>query len=107
MVSTRVQKIIAQMGKAVGLNSGLGGTVKFDFGEDGSAYIDGKSAPNTVSDGEGKAADCTVSMALKTYDGIINGELDRTSAFMEGKLRVAGEMALVIRILPMLAKARD
>jgi hypothetical protein len=57
MASEQVQQIITQMGTAIGDNSGLGGTLKFDFGEPGSVLIDGKSTPNTVSDGEGKTAD--------------------------------------------------
>ena len=62
MSSDQVKEIVAQMGGAIGANSGLGGTLKFDFGEPGSVYIDGKSTPNTVEDGEGKTADCTISL---------------------------------------------
>ncbi len=50
MSSPQVQEIVSQMGTAIGANSGLGGTLKFDFGEPGSVYIDGKATPNTVSD---------------------------------------------------------
>ena len=32
MSSEQVQQIISQMGGAIGANSGLGGTLKFDFG---------------------------------------------------------------------------
>src|ERR1051326_4261033 len=61
MSSAQVQQIISQMGPAIGANSGLGGTLKFDFGDVGSVLIDGKSSPNTVTDGSGKNADCTIS----------------------------------------------
>src|SRR6185295_18368101 len=57
MSSPQVQQLIAEMKKQIGANSGLGGTLKFDFGSAGSVLIDGRSAPNTVSDGEGKSAD--------------------------------------------------
>src|SRR4051812_37459682 len=67
MASEEVQKIIDQMGPAIGADSGLGGTLKFDFGEPGSVFIDGKSTPNTVSDGEGKNADCTITVGLDTF----------------------------------------
>ena len=33
--SAQVQEIITQLGTAIGDNSGLGGTLKFDFGEPG------------------------------------------------------------------------
>ena len=106
MASEQVQTIIEKMGTAIGPNSGLGGTLKFDFGEPGSVLIDGKSAPNTVTDGEGKPADCTINVSLETFDKMIKGELDGTSAFMQGKLRVAGDMGLAMRLGPILQKAR-
>jgi putative sterol carrier protein len=106
MSSPEVQNIIEKMGSAIGPNSGLGGTLKFDFGEPGSVYIDGKATPNTVADGEGKSADCTISVGLDTFDKMIKGELDGTSAFMQGKLRVAGDMGLAMKLGPILQKAR-
>jgi putative sterol carrier protein len=106
MSSEQVSQIISQMGGAIGANSGLGGTLKFDFGEPGSVYIDGKSTPNTVSDGAGKNADCTISVTLETFEKMVKGELDGTSAFMQGKLRVAGDMGLAMKLGPILQKAR-
>jgi len=106
MTSPQIQEIVTQMGGAIGANSGLGGTLKFDFGADGSVLIDGKSTPNSVSDGEGKSADCTISVTLADFEKMAKGELDGTSAFMQGKLRVAGDMGLAMKVGPILAKAR-
>jgi putative sterol carrier protein len=106
MTSPRIQEIVTQMGNAIGDNSGLGGTLKFDFGTDGSVLIDGKATPNTVTDGEGKGADCTISVSLSDFEKMAKGELDGTSAFMQGKLRVAGDMGLAMKVGPILAKAR-
>lgn len=106
MSSEQMNQIISQMGAAIGTNSGLGGTLKFDFGEPGSVLIDGKSVPNTVTDGGGKSADCTISVSLETFEKMIKGELDGTSAFMQGKLRVAGDMGLAMKLGPILQKAR-
>jgi putative sterol carrier protein len=106
MSSDQVNQIITQMSSAIGGNSGLGGTLKFDFGEPGSVYIDGKSTPNTVADGAGKSADCTISVSLETFEKMVKGELDGTSAFMQGKLRVAGDMGLAMKLGPILQKAR-
>ncbi len=107
MSSEQVSQIINQMSTAIGTNSGLGGTLKFDFGEPGSVLVDGKSVPNTVSDGEGKNADCTISVSLETFEKMVKGELDGTSAFMQGKLRVAGDMGLAMKLGPILQKARS
>jgi putative sterol carrier protein len=106
MSSPQVQQLIAEMKKQIGANSGLGGTLKFDFGSAGSVLIDGRSAPNTVSDGEGKSADTTISVALDTFEKMKSGELDQTSAFMQGKLRVLGDMALAMKLGPVLQKVR-
>jgi putative sterol carrier protein len=106
MSSEQVQPIIERLGNVVGANSGLGGTLKFDFGAPGSVYIDGKSSPNTVSDGEGKSADCTISVSLDDFEKMTSGQLDPTSAFMQGKLRVAGDMGLAMKLGPILQKAR-
>ena len=106
MTSPQIQQIVTQMGQAIGANSGLGGTLKFDFGADGSVLIDGKSTPNSVCDGEGKSADCTISVSLSDFEKMAKGELDGTSAFMQGKLRVAGDMGLAMKVGSILAKAR-
>ncbi|HEY4940565.1 MAG TPA: SCP2 sterol-binding domain-containing protein [Rhizomicrobium sp.] len=106
MSSAAVQQIIAQMGTALGANSGLGGTLKFDFGDAGSVLLDGKSTPNSVSDGDGKTADTTISVTLETFEKMAKQELDPTSAFMQGKLRVAGDMGLAMKLGPVLQKAR-
>jgi putative sterol carrier protein len=107
MSSSEVAQIIAQMASALGKDSGLGGTLKFDFGEVGSVLIDGKSQPNTVSDGAGKDADCTISVSLENFEKMVKGELDGTSAFMQGKLQVAGDMGLAMKLGPVLQKARN
>jgi putative sterol carrier protein len=107
MATEQVQKIIQQMGSVIGSSSGLGGTLKIDFGEPGSVFVDGKSAPNTVTDGEGKNADCTISVSLENFQKMSTRELDPTSAFMQGKLRVAGDMGLAMRLGPMLQSARS
>ncbi|HEY2069498.1 MAG TPA: SCP2 sterol-binding domain-containing protein [Rhizomicrobium sp.] len=106
MSSPQVQEIISKMGEALGGNSGLNGTLKFDFGEPGSVLVDGKSTPNTVSDGDGKTADCTIAVSLETFEKMVKGEIDGTSAFMQGKLRVSGDMGLAMKLAPILAKAR-
>ena len=105
-MDAQVQRIIAEMGDRLGANSGLGGTLKFDFGDPGSVFIDGKSVPNTVADGAGKSADCTITVTLETFERMVKGELDGTSAFMQGKLRVAGDMGLAMKLGPVLQKAR-
>ena len=72
-------------------------TVKFDFEGAGCIFLDGKSNPNTVSD-EDKDADCTLSMSLETFEQMRSGEVDGTSAFMQGKLKVSGDMSIAMKL---------
>ena len=105
-MDARVETIISEMGERLGANSGLGGTLKFDFGERGSVFLDGKSEPNTVSDGSGQTADCTVQLSLDTFERIAARQLDPTSAFMQGKLRVTGDLGLAMKLSPILQRVQ-
>ena len=88
-----------------GKNSGLGGTLLVDFGADGSFYVDGKTVPNTVSDGAGKHADCTLSLSLDTFNKMASGKLDATLAFMQGSLHIAGDMSLAMKLGPIIQRS--
>lgn len=81
----------------VGENSGLGATVKFDCGDEGVVFVDGTASPNTVTTQDGDA-DCTVSCELETLQSLIDGDLDATAAFMQGKIKVAGDMSVAMRL---------
>jgi putative sterol carrier protein len=81
----------------VGDNSGLGATVKFDLGDEGAVYIDGVSSPNSVSN-DSKDADCTVSCTLETLEALVAGDLDPTAAFMQGKIKIEGDMSVAMRL---------
>jgi putative sterol carrier protein len=104
MATKEVQDIIAELSRRLGARSGIGGTLKFDFGAKGSAFIDPKATPSVI-DGDGKKADCTVSLTPADFDKLKRGELDATTAFMQGKLRVAGDMGLALKLGPILQKA--
>jgi putative sterol carrier protein len=81
----------------VGESSGLGATLKFDCGEAGVVYIDGKSIPNTVSN-EDKEADCTVGITLENLTAMLAGDLEPATAFMTGKLKVSGDMSVALKL---------
>lgn len=81
----------------VGADSGLGATLKFDCGDDGCIHIDGKASPNSVSN-EAKEADCTVGITLANLVALLQGELEPTTGFMMGKLKVKGDMGVAMRL---------
>ena len=93
-----VSSILAQFEKGIaGKDTGLGATVKFDFEGAGCVFLDGKASPNTVS-GEDQDADCTLTMSVETFEKMSSGELDGTSAFMQGQLKVDGDMSIAMKL---------
>ena len=88
---------------AVGDDAGLGKTVKLDLGDIGKIFIDGASAPNAVTN-EDKPADATVSIGWDDFLALSDGKLDPMMAFMQGKLKIAGDMMIAQKLAPLLKR---
>jgi len=86
---------------AVGDNSGLGKTLRLDLGDTGKIYIDGASVPNAVTN-EDKPADATIKLAWDDFIALAEGRLDPMMAFMQGKLKIDGDMMLAQKLAPLL-----
>lgn len=81
----------------VGDDSGLGATVKFDFGDDGVIFVDATVTPNVISNDDNDAQ-CTIAMSMSDFEEMASGELDATTAFMMGKLKVEGDMSIAMKL---------
>ena len=92
-----LEELTNKIKEKVGTNSGLDATVKFDLGGDGVIFVDGKSSPNSVSN-EDKDADCTITMTLENFLKLVAGDLDPTTAYMFGKLKIAGSMGVAMKL---------
>ena len=73
--------------------SGLSETVKFNIEGEGAVVIDGTGA--RASDEE---ADLTVTADAETFQAILDGSTDSTSAFMMGKITIDGDMGLAMKL---------
>ncbi len=100
-----IAEVTKRITEAVGADSGLGKTLKFDFGPVGKIFIDGVSTPNTVSNDD-NPADCTLQLGWDDFLNMAAGKLDPTMAFMQGKLKVLGDMSIAMKLQPILAKLR-
>jgi len=76
-----------------------GKKVKFDFGDAGKIFLDGVA--NKVS-----AADTTIKVKLEDFIDMAGGKLDPTAAFMQGKLKVEGDMGVAMQLQSVMAKLR-
>lgn len=92
-----LEEVTAALRQRVGDNSGLGASIKFDFGGDGVIHIDGLSTPNSVTNDD-KDATCVISISMEDFRAMTKGELDPTTAFMMGRLKVDGDMSVAMKL---------
>ena len=75
--------------------------VKFDFGDNGKLYIDGAAGKADNSDGP---ADATIKVDWDDFVKISQGAMDPTMAFMQGKLKVEGDMSVAMQLQSLMKK---
>ena len=80
-----------------------GKRVKLDFGSEGAVMLDGNASQVTEDDG---AADTTIKVAWEDWQAMSEGKLDGMTAFMQGKLKVEGDMSNAMQLQGVLAKMR-
>jgi putative sterol carrier protein len=80
-----------------------GKRVKLDFGDEGVVMLDGVGNAVTEEDG---AADTTIKVAWADWQDMADGKLDGMTAFMQGKLKVDGDMGNAMQLQGVLAKLK-
>ena len=80
-----------------------GKRIKLDFGTQGAIMLDGVA--NAVTEEEG-AADTTISIGWDDWEALSSGQLDAMTAFMQGKLKVEGDMSNAMQLQGVLAKLK-
>jgi putative sterol carrier protein len=81
-----------------------GKRVKLDFGDEGVVMLDGNANVVTEEDGP---ADTIVKVAWADWQDMSDGKLDGMTAFMQGKLKVEGDMSNAMQLQGVLAKLRS
>jgi len=88
VISHAVIALNAKMG-----DGGFDGTAKFEIEGEGAIVIDQNGA--RASD---DPAEVTLSADAETFQAILAGEQNPTTAFMTGKLSVDGDMGLAMKL---------
>ena len=87
-----LQEVTDRIRTAVGADSGLGKTLKFNLKGEGFVFIDGGTVSN-----EDKPADLTMTIALNDLVAMGEGKLDAMTAVMTGKLQLS-DMGLAMSL---------
>jgi putative sterol carrier protein len=84
---------------------GINGVMIFDLsGEGGGQWtLTLKDEGVKVESGKTATPNVTFAMAAQDFIAIANGQLNPVSAFMQGKVRVSGDMGLAMRLQSLLA----
>ena len=80
-MSTRLEELTDRMKTAVGADSGLGRTLKFNLKGEGFVFINGGTVTN-----DDAPADLTLSITMDDLISLGEGKLDPMTAVMTGKL---------------------
>lgn len=95
--------LTSKVQEALSAGTGFDKKVKFDFGSVGKLFIDGAAGKATNEDAP---ADATVSVAFDDFMKLAQGALDPTMAFMQGKLKVAGDMGVAMKLQSLFSKLK-
>lgn len=73
--------------------NGFDGTAKFEIKGEGSIMVDGEGVREGDDD-----ADVTMIASAETFQGIMEGDVNPTMAFMSGKLKIEGNMGMAMKL---------
>jgi putative sterol carrier protein len=96
-----VEEITARLQTALSGQAALTRTITVDLKGEGFIHIAGGQVTN-----EDAPADTTIIVSREDLENMVRGELDPTMAFMQGKLKINGDMSVALQLQPLLAAAR-
>ena len=79
-------------------SSGMNNTYVFEIEGAGTwtvALADGSAA---VSEGAAEGADCAISASEETFQKMVAGEQNPTTAYMTGKLKIKGDLGAAMKL---------
>jgi putative sterol carrier protein len=77
--------------------AGMTNSYVFDIEGAGTWKVDVQDGSVSVTEGEGDA-DATISASEETFGQIASGDLNATTAYMTGKLKIKGDMGAAMKL---------
>ena len=77
--------------------AGMTNSYTFDIDGEGQWHVDVRDGALSVTPGGGDA-DATISASSETFEKIIAGEQNPTTAYMTGKLKIKGDMGAAMKL---------
>lgn len=86
---------------------GMSSVIQFKLTGDGGAdyYVEIKDGKAAVSQGTHASPNMTMTLAAQDYVDLIAGKLNGQMAFMSGKLKIAGDMGLAMKMQTLFRRA--
>jgi putative sterol carrier protein len=78
--------------------AGMSNTYLFDVAGAGQWTVSVRDGKVSVAEGAAGEADCTITSSEEDFARIVAGELNPTSAYMTGKLKVKGDMGAAMKL---------
>jgi putative sterol carrier protein len=84
----------------------LSATIQFDLSGEGGGqwHVTIAGGKASVAEGVAPNAHMTMSVSAADYLAIVNGELDPMQAFMQGKVKITGDVALALKMQQVFAR---
>jgi putative sterol carrier protein len=78
--------------------AGMNNSYAFDVEGAGQWTVRVNDGAIDVSEGAEDGVDCTISASEETFESIVAGETNPTTAYMTGKLKIKGDMGAAMKL---------
>lgn len=100
-----MQESIAALSAKIGTDCGINASWTYDLGPHGHLFVDCTTVPHRILR-ENRNTECVITLSLEDLWRLMSGQVDSQTVFTQGKIRLSGDMALVLKIDTLLGTYR-